>query len=246
LSLILKKNGYFWLKQVQMKRYLIIIIMVLPFMVKSQNDTIVGKKILFDQDFKFKDGIFLTFEDVKRNNPVSKARIITDLNYNDYTFFEKLMENETIDVLDMMGQHKEIKTNKIWGFSQNGTLFIKWNNEFNRIPVFGSLCHFIADKTYIDNRNNPYYNNYYNNYNYYSPYNSPYNQTVQTELRQYILDMETGQVMDFISDNVEIVLQRDAELGAEFAKLKNKKKDQLKFLYLRKYNEKKPFYLITE
>jgi len=232
-----------------MYRYLIILQIMLPFIVLGQNDSIVGKKVAFDQDFKFKDGIFLSFEDVRRNNPVSKARIITDINYNDFAFFEKVMENEVVYVLDGMGQRSEIKAKQIWGFSQNGTLFIKWNDVFNRIPVFGSLCHFIADKTYIDNRTNPYYNNYYNSYNYYTynnPYNNPYSQSVQTELRQYLLDMETGQVMDFTYENVEIVLARDAELLAEFVKLKNKKKDQLKFLYLRKYNEKKPFYFILE
>jgi len=227
-----------------MNRHVIIILFFLPFFIQAQTDTIKGKKVAFDQEFKFKDGIFLTFEDVRRNNPIPKARIITDLNYSDYAFFEKVMEGETINTLDDMGQRSEIKTKNIWGFSQNGTLFIKYNDEFNRIPVYGSLCHFIADKTYIDNRTNPYYNNYYNNY--YNPYSNPYSQTVQTELRQYILDMQTGQVMDFIRENVEIVLARDTELYAEFIKLKNKKKDQLKFLYLRKYNERNPFYFMVQ
>jgi hypothetical protein len=227
-----------------MTRYFIIICLLLPVLVHAQTDTIAGKKIPFNEDFKFKDGIFLNFEDVRRNNPIIKARIITDLNYNDYAFFEKLLENDNFEVLDVMGQKQEISAKQIWGFSQNGTLFIKWNDEFNRIPVFGSLCHFIADKTYIDNRNNPYYNNYYNNYNYYNPYSYPSSQTVQTELRQYVLDMATGQVMDFDRENVEIVLARDKELYTEYLKLKNKKKDQLKFLYLRKYNERNPFYFI--
>ncbi len=225
-----------------MIRYLIAFILLLPVLVQAQTDTIKAKKIQFDQDFKFKDGIFLSFEDVRRNNPIPKARIITDLNYNDYAFFEKVLENGVVQVLDEMGQQHEMNSKEIWGFSQNGTLFIKWNEEFNRIPIFGKLCHFIADKTFIENRNDP----YYNSYNYYNPYGSPYSQTVQTELRQYILDMETGQVMDFDRENVEIVLARDKELYTEYVNLKNKKKEQLKFLYLRKYNERNPFYFITD
>jgi len=227
-----------------MIRFILVVMLLQPYLIQAQIDTVKAGKIQFGQDFKFKDGLFLSFEDVKRNNPLPKARIITDLSYNDYAFFEKVLENGSVEVLDEMGQRQELSTKEIWGFSQNGILFIKWNQEFNRIPVFGSLCHFIADKTYVDSRNNTYYNNYYNSYNYYNPYNNPYSQTVQTELRQYILDMETGQVMDFERNNVEIVLARDKELYEEFVKLKNKKKDQLKFLYLRKYNDRNPFFFI--
>jgi hypothetical protein len=229
-----------------MNRILIFLLLLMPFLSKAQKDSTDISKIVFNADFKFKDGFFLSFEDVRRNNPFPKSRIITDVNYNDYAFFEKVLENGVFAVLDDLGQRQEINSKNIWGFSQNGTLFIQWNDEFNRIPVFGSICHFIADKTYIDNRNNPYYNNYYNSYNYYNPYGYPNSQTVQTELRQYMLDMETGKVMDFDTKNVEVLLARDQELYAEFANLKNKKKEVMKFLYLRKYNEKNPFYFLVE
>lgn len=222
-----------------MMRFLIILFTVTPFLAFSQQDSAKVKKVKFGKDFRFTDGIYLNIEDVKRNNPITKAKIITDLNYDDYTFFDKLLEADFIYVLDNMGQKQDIKVSDVWGFSQNGMLFVRWNGEFNRIPVFGNACHFIADRTYIDNRANPYYNSY--NY-YYNPYYYPNNQQVKTELRQYLLDMETGKVMDYNYQNLEIVIARDAELYEEFVKLRKKKKKQLKFLYLRKYNERNPFY----
>jgi hypothetical protein len=181
----------------------------------------------------------MNIEDVKRNNPIPKERIITELNENDYAFFDNLLQSDYVSVLDDMGLKLEIKVKSIWGFSQNGILFIQWNNEFNRIPVFGNICHFIADKTYVDNNYNPYYNNYNS---YYNPYYYPNTQTVKTELRQYILDMETGQVMDYTHENLEVILVRDKKLYEEFVKLKTKQKKTLKFLYLRKFNENNPFY----
>ena len=222
-----------------MKKVFIIIYLILPIIAVAQQDTIKAKKVKFDLDFRFNDGIFMNIEDVKRNNPIPKARIITNLNYDDYAFFDKLLEAETISVLDNMGQKSDIKVKDMWGFSQNGMIFVSWNGQFNRIPVFGSVCHFIADKTYVDNRNNPYYNSY--NY-YYNPYHYPNSQTVKTELRQYLIDMETGKIFDYNYQNLEAIIARDSELYEEFAKLKRKKKRQLKFLYLRKYNEKNPFY----
>lgn len=222
-----------------MKNILLILLIWLPICIFAQSDSSKLSKIKFDKNFRFTDGIFLNIEDVKRNNPIPKTRIITDLNYDDYSFFQTLLKQNVISVLDNDGRTVDLATKKIWGFSQNGMLFINWNDEFNRIPVFGNLCHFIADKTYIDNNNNPYYSSY--GY-YYNPYYHPNTQTIRTEMRQYIIDMETGKVMEYNYKNLEAILVRDSKLYEEFVKLKKKKKRQLKFLYLRKFNERHPFY----
>jgi len=223
-----------------MKQVLILFFVFLPLCISAQTDSVKAKKVIFNEDFRFKDGIYFNVEDVRRNNPLPKERIVTNLDENDYNFFQTLLENQTISILDNMGQKTDIQVSNIWGFAQNGMLYIKHNAQFNRIPVFGNICHFIADRTYIDNRYNPYYNNYSSYY--YNPYYYPNTQSVKTELRQYILDMETGQVMDYTEDNLEIILARDKVLYEEFVKLSRKKKRQLKFLYLRKYNENNPFY----
>jgi len=222
-----------------MDRCIIILLFLSPFFIYGQNDSIKAKKVPFNEDFKFKDGIYMNIEEVKRNNPIPKERIITELNENDYAFFNNLLQGDYVSVLDEMGSKVDIKVKNIWGYSQNGILYIQYNSEFNRLPVFGSICHFIADKTYIDNQYNPYYNTYNS---YYNPYYYPNTQTVKTELRQYILDMETGQVMDYTHENLEIILSRDKVLFEEFVKLKAKQKKTLKFLYLRKFNENHPFY----
>jgi len=224
-------------------RYILSFIFLIPFLVLGQQDSVRTRKIEYTHDFKFKDGIFLNINDVKKNDPIIKARIISDLDYDDYTFFEKLLAEEHFTVLDGMGLRKEIKSEKIWGFSQNGVLFIYWNEEFNRIPVFGTISHFIADKTYTQ-QNNRYSHNYY--YNPYDPYYPSGYQTTKTELRQYILDMETGEVLNYTYKNIEIILMRDPKLYEEFVKLRKKQRKKLKFLYLRKYNEKYPFYIYEE
>lgn len=224
-------------------RYILSFIFLIPFLVLGQQDSIRIKKIKYTHDFKFKDGVFIDIEDVKKNSPIIKARIISDLDYNDYTFFEKLLSEDYFVVLDGMGLRKEIKSENIWGFSQNGVLFIYWNEEFNRIPVFGTISHFIADKTYIQDHNR-YSQNYY--YNPYDPYYPSGYQTTKTELRQYLLDTETGEVLDYTYKSIEIILMRDPQLYEEFIKLKKKQRKKLKFLFLRKYDEKHPFYIHEE
>lgn len=227
-------------------KYIFAFVFLLPILVQGQEDSARVRKVKYDPEFKFTDGIFLNIDDVKTNNPIIKARIITDLDYNDFSFFEKLLANDFFVVLDGVGLRKEIKSNSIWGFSQNGVLYIYWNDEFSRIPVFGSIGHFIADKTYAQENNNryPYGNNYY--YNPYNPYYPNSNETTKTELRQYLLDMETGKIVDYNYKNLEVILMRDPKLYEEFIKLKKKDRKKLKFLFLRKYNDKHPLYITEE
>jgi hypothetical protein len=64
-----------------------------------------------------------------------------------------------------------------------------------------------------------------------------------SEMRQFILDFNTGKVMDYDYKNLEMILMRDPELHDEFSNLRKRKKKQLKFLYIRKFNERNPLYL---
>ncbi len=126
-----------------------------------------------------------------------------------------------------------INVSDIWGFANKGVLYINHNDEFNRVPVVGKISHFIANASYTNN-NYPYrYGSYNNNY---------YNPTTVTELRQYLLDFETGKIYDFNYITVEILLMNDTEIYDEYNDLRKRKKKKLKFLYLRKFNEKNPLF----
>ncbi|MFO7851523.1 MAG: hypothetical protein ACQERS_06205 [Bacteroidota bacterium] len=209
----------------------------------------------FTPDFRFNDGIFVTFEQVKNNNPISKAKILTSADYNARDFFKQVFDNEKIYFYDAMGVRQEISKEDIWGYSRNGILYVQIQGGFNRVTYVGNICHFVADITTYDRRyygspysySDPYYSPYH--YNYYSPYYSPYympyrpTTTSRNELVQYMIEFETGKLIEYDLKNVELVLMKDPELYDEFMKLSRRKKKQMMFLYLRKFNEKHPLYL---
>ena len=93
----------------------------------------------------------------------------------------------------------------------------------------------------------PYYSPYgYGNY--YSPYSSygyPYRSgnTTRTELKQYLIDFESGKRLEFDIENTQLLLMKDTALYEEFMKLSRKKQKQMMFVYIRKFNEKNPLYL---
>lgn len=214
--------------------------------------------VKYTPDFKFREGIYLNFDQVKLNSPIPKARLLTSTDYNDREFFRKLFESDKIYFYDGMGIRQEVELSDIWGYSRNGILYIQVQNNFNRVTFIGSICHFVADITTYDSRYNnpygyydPYYSPYYSPYSYgsyyypYGSYYSPYRQSnvSRSEMRQYIIDFESGKILDFDISNTELLLMKDSELYEEYVQLPRKKKKDLMFVYIRKFNEKNPLYL---
>jgi hypothetical protein len=216
--------------------------------------------VKYTPDFRFKDGIYINFDQVKMNSPIPKAKLLTSVDYNDREFFKKILEIDKIYFYDNLGVRQEIAKNTIWGYARNGVLYIQIQESFNRITFVGSICHFVADITTYDSRyNSPYgyydpyyspygYSNYYSPYgSYYSPY-SPYRQSSmsRTELKQYLIDFESGKVLEFDADNTELLLMKDNVLYDEYVQLSKKKKKELMFVYIRKFNDKNPLYIPVE
>ncbi len=229
-------TGYFWLI------YLFSILFIfLPFLCPAQSDT--TNLVRYTPDFAFNEGIFLTFDQVRSNAPIPKSRLITDVDYYNKDYFLEVLSSKYVYFYDFYGSRQQVKSDEIWGFSRNGILYILMDNDFFRITIVGRICHFVATTTTYENRyNDPYYYNpyYYDSYYRYGGYPSTYK---TNEMRQYLLDFDTGEIFNYETKNIEVLLMKDPVLHDEYAQLRNKKKKQLKFMYLRKFNEKNPLYL---
>ena len=210
--------------------------------------------IKYTPDFRFTDGIYVNFDQVKLNSPIPKAKLLTSIDYNDREFFKKILEGDKIFFYDNMGIRQEIPKSSLWGYSRNGVLYVQVQDNFNRITFVGSICHFVADVTTIDSRSysspygyyDPYYSpyGYSNYYNPYDPYNSSYRSNMtRNELKQYLIDFESGKVLEFDVENTELLLMKDNQLYEEYVQLSRKKKKDLMFVYVRKFNEKNPLYI---
>ncbi|MDR3093095.1 MAG: hypothetical protein LBU62_00425 [Bacteroidales bacterium] len=189
---------------------------------------------------------------MKTNKPIPKSRILTSVEYNSNTFFDQITEEKTFTYFDDLGNSQEVAINQIWGYCKNGILYIEMGGAFNRIPIVGNICHFVATVTSYS-RNNGYSPYGYGGYPYggygYSPYGYggyPYGYSPNyrtSELKQFLLDFNTGKVLDYDSKNVETLLMNDPELHDEYAGLRKKKKNQLRFMYIRKFNAKYPLFI---
>jgi hypothetical protein len=68
----------------------------------------------------------------------------------------------------------------------------------------------------------------------------------RNELKQYLIDFDSGKVLEFDVENTELLLMKDDKLYEEYVQLSRKKKKELMFVYVRKFNENNPLYIPIE
>ena len=226
-----------------MRKILFFIFLTLSPLILAQEDE-ERELVEYSPDFEFRDGLFANFETVKENNAIPPARIVTDEDMFERDFYEKITTLEEIVIYDENGVKKVLNTEEIWGYSRNGILYINVGLNFHRISFMGSISHFVATvTTYNPNNYDPYYYNpSYSNSYYYNRYSQPQSNVGNTDLRQYLLDFETGDVMEYDTEAVEVLLMRDPVLSDEFHALRSRKQKQMKFVFIRRFNEKHPLY----
>lgn len=193
---------------------------------------------VYTPDFVFIDGIYLNFEQVKGNNPIPKTRIILSESLSSPNFFDKLLSGKKVFYFDKSGLRRDVLTEKIWGFSNKGVIYINIGGNFNKISIVGNLCHFIASVTVYSQQ---YYDPFY------SGYGGGYNATTYAmqETHQFLLNFKTGEVSDYNHENVSLSIVSDTALAEEYSALSKRKKKDLKFLYIRKYNQRNPLLIPT-
>lgn len=186
--------------------------------------------VAYSREYEFTEGIYLTAAQFRQNAPIRKENIISAVPGSELDFIAQVMQNETIRFKDASGQEQQVPRGTVWGYCQNRSIYINFNKSFNRVNVIGSLCHLVATVTTIVGIHDP------------MDYNYAINNTYD-ELRQFVYDTKSDQVLDFDVKNMEKLLSSDLALYAEFMKLSKRKKADSIFLYLRKYNENHPLYL---
>ncbi len=191
--------------------------------------------VKYDYSFKFKDGLYVDFSSFTNNSPIPFESVIKPV--FDNSFFDALDTANIISYNGKYGNTVTVYVSELWGYSKNGKPYIFWDGKFNLIPFVGKITHFITRVKVI-------YRNYYD------PFYSPYgyapdaSRTYQNEeLKQYIINMENGKVLEYNLENVSLFLKQDEYVYNEFMKLRKRKRTKQMFYYINLYNSRNPYYI---
>lgn len=195
--------------------------------------------VAYGTDFVLKEGIYLSYTDFRKNNPVPKDAIQSKEDKTQLDFIGKAVAENKEITLVYNGNENKLETSKLWGYCQNNALYLNYEGKFYRVPVFGNISHFLGTIEVVN------YNNYYGGYGMGMggyPYGGGGMYVKQRETRQFIFDFYSGDIMEYTLANVEMLVSRDLKLYEEFMQFKKKKRRELMMMYVRKYNAAHPVY----
>ncbi len=209
----------------------ILLIFISIGIISVSNAQVKKDSAILDNNFRFKDGLYLNFEQVKENSPIPPGNIIAQGDKTTIEFWKTLFDNEAIAYIDSNGQKQFVFSDDAFGFSYKGKLYIHLNNSFAQIPVLGAIFHF----TIAYNVQDPYY--FYHSFD---PYYVDDGYNSHIEVSQYIIDFQTGQIYEYNIKTIDQIFSRDKNLYEKWSNLSRRKKKKLIFVYLQEYNKNNP------
>lgn len=201
---------------------------VLSFIGKAQKDSVIYS------ENELTEGIYLSYDDFRKNTPITKNEIETTINKDQLDFFGKVIDQLKF-TYKKNGNTQIAEAKNAWGFYQNHTLYINYKEMFYRVPVFGAICYLVAVVEVP-----VYYPGFYG-----PGFGGSAGTTMKTkEVREFIINFYDGVVQELNYDVVEQLLSRDETLYKEFKALKKRKKKELISRYIKRYNELHPVYFL--
>jgi len=209
----------------KIKYYLIILIFSNSFFSVFSQDSIV--KVKYTSDFKFQDGIYLTFKEVKENKPsITEFEIIKDNTLGDAGRVILRFENT-----DSLGNARTSNMKDCYGYSYKGILYKYqgYPGYYYKLFLIGNMTHYMA----IIKRVTP--------QSYMSDQPISEYGDITSDFIEKFIDFETGNEYFFkYKVFCEFLKAKDVDLYNVYNKTRDKK--QLMHNFLLKYNEKHPLY----
>jgi hypothetical protein len=186
---------------------------------RAQQDT---SWVLYHGGMDLRDGVYADFKSFRFNDPTVPL--------------ERLRDEQGLPVKDIRtslsrlywqpdsGARQSIRKERLWGFCQNDAIYIGAGNGFYRIGLMGSLGHMVYEMAYRD----------------WDP--NMYGANTRVALVHQMLDMRTGEFLDFSAGGMVRALRHDPVLLEEFQALPKKQRNSTEalFRFLRLYNERNP------
>ncbi len=195
----------------------------------SQSDSVMVTELK-----PFSDGLYLTNNDHRHNKAISKENIITNINKDQVDFYYKVTATTKIEY-SVGGTTYTMEPSHIWGFVQNGTLFVNYKGVFYRVPVFGAISYF-AGVVEVSG----YYTGVYD-----PMFGVGAGRTVKTkELNEFIVSYFDGNVVPFDLNYLELLLSTDEKIYKEYKSLSKRKRRKQVTRFVRMYNEKHPVHYL--
>ncbi len=184
------------------------------------------KLVEYSPDFTFKEGLYLTFNAWKQNDPIAIRDIVTDFDPKSKRFFINLLSKRYVTYFDGK-RNREIESKEFFGYSRGKKIYTV---DHYPIQIIGSICHYTVDLNKTARQQLTRY-----------AFFGIFARTNTEQLKSYIIDFEKNSSYHFNTKSIEFIIKRDKELYKKYKKDRRRKKTKM-HQYLLEYNERNPLY----
>lgn len=179
----------------------------------------------------FEEGFYFSIDMVLKNDPIQPSWIESENETYNKAFYTDQFRVDKLVYHDSQGVRQTVETEDIWGFSTSGKLYIKIGPQFHEIRFIGCISYFFASETVyspFEHRTGYFFNA--------KSIMRP--DIILAKNKEYLIDFTANNVSVFNINGLERILVNDSILWTEFDGLSKRKKKQLKYIYLTRYNER--------
>ena len=177
------------------------------------------------------DGIYLTFTSFRKGEPdIQRDQLFKDLKSNQpavsfrqwFNSPEKYLQTDTAGMVSF-GE------TPVWGYVENGTLYILLNGKFHKVLVLGTISYFLESYPVVRGQM------------------SPVVTDARTVSSYKLLDMKTGRIGTYETGRLETLMKDDQELYDEFRSIVSAKaKEKKMYSFMERFNQRHPLSPLTE
>jgi hypothetical protein len=171
--------------------------------------------VIFNNNFKFKEGIYTSYLQILNNEPqFLKAKIFIEYSSNSKHsrafYYSEVGEKQFID--DSL--------NYVLAIANGDGLFIKYKNRYYKPILYGAISIFLI-QTIFD----------------------PNSIHAKSGDQMYIYDLKSGIISYYNYNNLDSIFQRDIILYSDFSSIPKSKATNQLYSYVLKYNSRNPIYI---
>lgn len=198
--------------------------------------------VRFGPGYSFRDGIYVNFEMVKTNSPISPSRVVSDLEVYNKKFYKRVLSGDYLVLHDNQGVEVTLDMDEIWGYAYKDVLYLQLGGKFHRLLAEGSISRFVASTT-IWKELHPIDPVGYRPYSDHSKRYSPIYVEVTKRHEIFFLDFEENTMKGSSPESLLELMEGDSLLHQEYASLPLRQQEKKMPDFLRRYNENHPIYL---
>lgn len=219
------------------------------------------ERVKYDSEFKFKDGVYLSFQDFKNNNPIPITHLLSNFDIRNPDYLDLALNTDSLTYFDNHYEERTRSILNVWGYAKSGKVHIGYNTVEGSLawgdrgwfPILsiGAYSYFTAVTTVsrfipptpgamMQSRGT-----ILDDGAMYTDQGSYYDETVPVQL---LLDFKGGSIIRLATGDLNSVppklvyelIESDAELSQKFSSLSKRDQKQSAMFYIRSFNQRNP------